>query len=91
MAKRRRYTDRFEAKVPLEASPGDRAIQEIAAKHRVHRNRVRQWKRQAVAGMADVFARGRSSGVSEAEAKELHAKIGRLAVENGFLFQGRKR
>ncbi len=42
--------------------------------------------------MADVFARGcRPEGPTEAEVKELHAKIGRLAVENDFLSQGIKR
>ena len=31
------------------------------------------------------------SGISEAEVKDLHAKIGRLAVENDFISQGLKR
>ena len=92
MAGRRRFTDQFKAKVALEALRGDKTIQEIAARHQVHPNQVSTWKRQAVEGMADVFARdGKSSGPSEAEVKELHAKIGRLAVENDFLSQGLKR
>lgn len=42
--------------------------------------------RQAVEGMAGVFARGdHPDGPTEAEVKELHAKNGRLAVENDFL------
>jgi hypothetical protein len=32
--------------------------------------------------MADVFSGGKQSGPTEAEVKELHAKIGKLAVEN---------
>ncbi|MEM9046968.1 MAG: IS3 family transposase [Pseudomonadota bacterium] len=85
MAKRRKFTDQFKAKVALEALRGDKTIQEIAAKHQVHPNQVSTWKRQAVEGMADVFARGgKPEGPTEAEVKELHAKIGRLAVENGF-------
>jgi transposase len=92
MARRRNFTNHFKAKVALEALRGDRTIQEIAAKHQVHPNQVSQWKRQAVEGMADVFARGgKPTGVSEADVKELHAKIGRLAVENDFLAQGLKR
>ena len=91
MARRRNFTDQFKAKVALEALRGDRTIQEIAAKHQLHPNQVSQWKRQAVEGMADVFVRGKSTGVTEAEVKELHAKIGRLAVENDFLSQGLKR
>jgi hypothetical protein len=33
--------------------------------------------------MADVFAKGGSSDERETEIKELYAKIGRLAAENG--------
>ena len=83
MAKRRKFTEQFKAKVALEALRGDKTIQEIAAKHQVHPNQVSTWKRQAVEGMADVFARGgKPEGPTEAEIKELHAKIGRRAVEN---------
>ncbi len=92
MTKRRRFTDQFKAKIALDALRGDRTIQEIAAKHQVHPNQVSTWKRQAMEGLADVFSRGgKPSGPSEAELKELHAKIGRLAVENDFLAQGLKR
>ncbi len=42
--------------------------------------------------MAYVFARGgKAEGPTEAEVKELHAKIGRLAIENDFLSEGLKR
>ena len=89
MTKRRRFTDQFKAKVALEALHGDQTIQEIAARHQVHPNQVSTWKRQAVEGMADVFSRGgKADGVSEAEVKELHAKIGRLVVENDFFSKG---
>ena len=92
MAKRRKFTDQFKAKVALEALRGDKTIQEIAAKHQLHPNQISTWKRQAVEGMADVFSRGgKSEGPTEAEVKELHAKIGRLAVENDFLSEGLKR
>ncbi|MDE4147191.1 IS3 family transposase [Phaeobacter gallaeciensis] len=88
MAKRRNFTDQFKAKVALEALRGDKTVQEIAAKHQLHPNQVSTWKRQAIDGMADVFSGGKQSGPTEADIKELHAKIGRLAVENGF-FVGR--
>ena len=38
MTKRRRFTPDFKAKVALEALRGDRTIQEIAARHKVHQN-----------------------------------------------------
>lgn len=89
--KRRKFTDHFKAQVALEALRGDRTIQEIAAKHNVLPTQVSAWKKQAVEGMADVFANGSGNDEREAEMKELHAKIGRLAVENDFLAKGLKR
>jgi transposase-like protein len=90
MAKRRKFADQFKAKVALEALRGDKTIQEIAAKHQAHSNQVGTWKRQAIEGMADVFSSGKRSGPTEAEVKELHAKIGRLAVEHDFCRKGSK-
>ena len=54
--KRRRFTAQFKAKVATEALRGDRTIQAIAAKHEVHPNQVSGWKRQAQAGLEEVFA-----------------------------------
>jgi len=91
MAKRRNFTDQFEAKVALEPLRGDKTVQEIAAKHQLHPNQVSTWKRQAIDGMADLFSDEKQSGPTEADIKELHAKIGRLAVENDFLSERLKR
>ena len=40
MTKRRRFTADFKAKVALEALRGDKTIQEIAARYKVHPNQV---------------------------------------------------
>ena len=40
MTTRRRFTGEFKAKVALEALRGDKTIQEIAARHKVHPNQV---------------------------------------------------
>ncbi len=45
MTKRRRFTADFKAKVALEALRGDKTIQEIAARYKVHPNQVSAWKR----------------------------------------------
>lgn len=88
MAKRRDFTG---LKVALEALCGDATVQEIVAKHQLHPNQPSTWKRQAIDGMADVFTGGKQNGPSEAEVKELHAKIARLAVEDDLLSEGLKR
>ena len=87
MTTRRRFTADFKARVALEALRGDRTVQEIAAKHKVHPNQVSTWKRQAIDGLGEVFSNGadRARSDHEAEVKELHAKIGELTVVNDFL------
>ena len=80
LAKRRSFTDQSKAKLALEALRGDKTVQEIAAKHQLHPNQVSTWKRQAIEGMVDVFSGGKQRGPTEDEVKELHAKIGKLAV-----------
>jgi transposase-like protein len=93
MTKRRRFTAEFKARVALDALRGDKTIQEIAGKHKVHPNQVSAWKRQAIDGLGAIF----SNGVDkvrvdyESEVYGLHAKIGQLTVERDFLAGGLKR
>jgi len=92
MTKRRNFSDKFKATVALEALRGDKTVQEIASKHQLHPTQVSTWKRQAIEGMANVFSdKVKKAEKKDGEIKELHAKIGQLAVENDFLSQGLKR
>lgn len=50
MTTRQRFTAAFKARVALEALRGDKTIQEIATRHKVHPNQVSTWKRQAMDG-----------------------------------------
>ena len=58
MTKRRRFSADFKARVALEALRGDKTIQEIAVKHKVHPNQVSTWKRQAMDGLGAIFSNG---------------------------------
>ncbi len=93
MRTRRRFSSDFKAKVALEALRGDKTIQEIASRHKVHPNQVSTWKRQAMDGLSAVFSNGaeRAGRDHEAELHDLHAKIGQLTVERDFLARGLKR
>ena len=93
MTRRRRFTADFKAKVALEALRGDKTIQSIATRHKVHPNQVSAWKRQAVDGLGSVFSHGadKAGRNRESEVHDLHAKIGELTVERDFLAHGRKR
>ena len=82
-----------EARVALEALRGDKSIQEISTRHKVHPNQVSTWKRQAMDGLGAVFSGGADKAGSdhEAEVHDLHAKIDQLTVERDFLAKGLKR
>ncbi|MBW4963397.1 transposase [Sulfitobacter sp. CW3] len=89
MTKRRSFSDKFKATVALEALRGDKTAQEIAAKHKIHPTQVTTWKRQAIDGLTrECSDKARRTEDNEAEVKELHAKIGKLAVENDFYHKG---
>ena len=93
MTQRRRFTADFKAKVALEALRGDKTIQEIAARYKVHPNQVSTWKRQAMDGLGAIFSNGTDKARvdHESEVHGLHAKIGQLTVERDFLARGLKR
>ena len=79
---RRRFTAQFKAKVAMEALRGDRTIQAIVAKHEVHPNQVSGWKRQAQAGLQELFAgaSNRRQKDHDATIHDLHANIAELTV-----------
>ena len=93
MTTRRRFTADFKAKVALEALRGDKTIQEIATRNKVHPNQVSAWKRQAMDGLGAVFSNGpdKVRMDHDDEVHDLHAKIGQLTVERDFLAKGLKR
>ena len=73
MSTRRRFSGDFKAKVALEALRGDKTIQEIATRHKIHPNQVSTWKQRAVQGMKEVFSNGaeRGRGEHETEIRDL--------------------
>lgn len=87
-SKKKRYTAAFKAQVALEALRGDLTAAQLAAKHSIHVTMVGDWKRQAQAGLAAIFAGPSASDAKqhdEAVLEKLHAKIGQLVVERDFL------
>jgi len=87
MSKRKQHAPAFKAKVALEALKGEQTAAELANRFGVHPTLIHQWKRALLEGASGVFERGgkKTAEVDEAQVKELHAKIGELAVANDFL------
>ena len=86
---RRRFDGKFKSKVALEAIRGLRTLSEIAKQFKVHPNQVTMWKKQLLAGAAEVFEGSGSTASKtssdEPEAAELYEQIGRLKVELEWL------
>ena len=90
MSKRKQHSPEFKAKVALEALKGEETVAELAGRFGVHPTMIHQWKRQLLDGASDVFERGRKgreAAVDDETVRELHAKIGELAVANDFLLR----
>ena len=82
---RRNHSPAFKAKVALEAIKGEQTLVELSERFQVHPNQITQWKKKLLEEAPEVFASGKNRDGDEADVKELHAKIGQLAMENDFL------
>ena len=82
---RRNHAPSFKAKVALAAWKGDKTLAELAQEFDVHPNQITDWKQQLVERAAQAFGDAGSALPPQPDLKELHAKIGQLALENDFL------
>jgi len=87
MSKRKQHHPEFKAKVALEALKGEETVSELASRFGIHPTMIHQWKRALLEGASGVFERGgkKPPEVDDATVKELHAKIGELAMAKDFL------
>jgi transposase len=79
---RRNHSPAFKAKVALAAVRGEQTLTELAQQFDVHPNQIKQWKDQLLEGATGVFGDQPKEEAPAVDLKELHAKIGQLALEN---------
>ena len=84
---RQNHPPSLKAKVAIEAIQAQKTTTRIAQMFGVHPTPVGGWKRQALAGLPDVFGNGREQIRQQADAEkdELDRQIGQLKVELDFL------
>ena len=71
--------------VALEALKGERTVSELAVACEAHPTMIHQWKKALLDGAAGIFERGGKAAPAEIDedtVRDLHAKIGELAVAN---------
>jgi transposase-like protein len=83
---RRNHSPAFKAKVALEAVRGVKTAGELAQQYDLHPNLISDWKLQLLERAASVFGEVADAPAAKGpDLKELHAKIGRQALEIDFL------
>jgi Transposase and inactivated derivatives len=84
---RKRYSAEQKARIALEAIKGQKTANEIAAEYGVHLTQIAQWKKQALDGLPDLFATGKSKQGQSEEAliASLYQQIGQLKVQVDWL------
>ena len=81
MAKRRRFTAEFKAKVVLEALSGESSQAEVCRRHHLSEEQLSKWKHQFVENAASLFELGDKSSEDTAERiADLEQLVGRLTV-----------
>ena len=86
MAKRKRHSPAFKAKVALEAVKGEETVAQIAARYEVPPGQIHAWKKALLEGAAGVFGNGQEKKAKEDGAliARLYQEIGQLKVERDF-------
>jgi transposase-like protein len=76
----------FKAKAALAAIKGDKTLAELPEQFDVHQNQIQDRKKQLLDQADSVFGTNQERKTADAaQLKDLHAKIGELALENDFL------
>jgi len=81
---RRNHAPTFKAKIALEAIKGEQTLVELSQRYQVHPNQITEWKKRLLESAPDIFCCSKKAETGP-DVKELHAKIGQLAMENDFL------
>jgi len=86
-AKRRRFSDKFKAKVALEAIRGVKTLAELATEFKVHPSQITLWKKLIMSEAPALFSGNkRGSQKNEEElTSPLYEEIGRLKMDIKWL------
>jgi len=85
--KRRTFTDKFKAKVALDAVRSLKTLSEMATEYKVHPNQISQWKRELLTRAPELFSGKKSTSFKTEEelTAPLYEEIGRLKMDMKWL------
>ncbi len=84
--KKKPHSADYKFKVAIDALRGEKTTAELCQEYGIVSSQIFKWKKALLEQGVEVFKSGRRDHTSESgEIEKLHAKIGRLTVENDFL------
>ena len=85
--KRRAHSDKFKAKIAIEALKGIKTLAELATEHKIHPNQITTWKKQLLMNAEELFSRGKTnkSKTEDELTAPLYEEIGRLKMDIKWL------
>ena len=85
--KRKQYSNKFKARVALEAIKGDKTIAELSSMYGIHTSQIMKWKKKVLENIPEIFSNKREDSEKGAEEiqDELYKQIGQLKVELDWL------
>lgn len=82
---KKRFDDKFKAKVALAALKGDKTINELCQEFGVASAQIYAWRDRLADNAATIFVDKRAKENHKDEIEKLHRVIGKLTVEKDFL------
>jgi len=84
---RKSYGATFRAKVALESVKGEKTLAELSSEFSVHPNQIRNWRKQLLEMLPDLFTDRRKKRDKDQEEliSELYRQIGQMKVELDWL------
>lgn len=85
--KRRAHSDKFKAKIAIEAIKGIKTLSELATEHKIHPNQISSWKKQLQMNAEELFSYGKKNKCKTEEelTAPLYEEIGRLKMDIKWL------
>lgn len=85
--KRKSHSDKFKAKVAIEAIKGIKTLSELATEYKIHPNQISAWKKQLQMNAEEFFTHGKKnkSKTEEELIAPLYEEIGRLKMDIKWL------
>src|SRR5690625_3744197 len=88
--KRKRYTPTFKSQIVLEILKEEKSLSQLSSEHGIHISQLRQWKKQALDHLPQVFSNeGKKMDKMKAEyesrIEDLYAEVGRVTTQLSWL------